>query len=314
MTNRIHPTRAHVGPTRALTGTLTVLAFVSVVGHSSAQSPNRFGWVYEPFPTGFGWVVPRSSPPASVSQTVGVTELTIRYSRPAVNGRRIWGGLVPYDRVWRLGANEATVFTTTTDVLVNDSTLKAGSYALFLTLSADGEASLIFNQQPHQWGAFFRNPEFDKLVVPIAHRRTDPVERLTFGFSEVSDTAVTVSIAWERVEFMFDVVVDTPSEVARLTGATFDWQAAFFAASYFFETAEMPEEALRWINASIALEENATAVYLQARVLAALGRYEAAIIAGTKVMEIGNAQQKDLAERHVEHWKAFVADHDSSDR
>ncbi len=108
----------------------------------------------------------RVSPKAEVMQVVGFTEVRIIYSRPGVKGREIWGGLVPYNQVWRAGANEATKFIFSTDVLIEGKPLKAGSYSFF-AIPGKNEWTLIFNKVADQWGAFEYNESQDALRIKV---------------------------------------------------------------------------------------------------------------------------------------------------
>jgi len=96
---------------------------------------------------------PRPSPNATLTQSVGLTDITIKYSRPGVKGRTIWGGLVPYDAVWRTGANEATTITFSDDVTVGGTKVPKGTYALF-TVPGRDTWDVVLNKQGEQWGAF----------------------------------------------------------------------------------------------------------------------------------------------------------------
>jgi DUF2911 family protein len=110
---------------------------------------------------------PRVSPPRSVTGKVTNATITITYSSPSVKGRKIWGGLVPYDSVWRAGANEATTFETDKDILVAGNVLPAGKYSFFLLPKLNGRWTAIFNKEPKQWGAFKYDPTKDQLRVEV---------------------------------------------------------------------------------------------------------------------------------------------------
>ena len=126
-------------------------------------------------------VMPRVSPKASLMQTVGLTDVTITYSRPGVKGRTIWGGLVPYDKVWRTGANEATKITFSNDVMINGQKLAAGTYSLHTIPAQSGDWTLAFNSVANQWGSFNYDQTKDALRAdgsanPQASRRRWPCE------------------------------------------------------------------------------------------------------------------------------------------
>ena len=114
--------------------------------------------------------LPRVSPKATVSQTVGLTDVTITYCRPSVRGRTIWGGLVPYDEVWRTGANEATTITFTDDVTIDGNKLPAGTYGLF-TVPGKDEWTVVFNKGAKQWGAYEYKQDQDALRIKVEAAR-----------------------------------------------------------------------------------------------------------------------------------------------
>jgi hypothetical protein len=150
----------------------------------------------------------RISPKAMVEQTVGFTEVTIEYGRPGVKGRTIWGGLVPYNAVWRAGANEATKITFSTDVKIDGKKLKAGSYSFF-AIPTQKTWTLIFNKVADQWGAFEYNDVEDALrvvVTPIQNNCWQ--EWLTYTINKTSDKKAVVTLEWEKIKVPFNVEVE----------------------------------------------------------------------------------------------------------
>src|SRR5262249_44516442 len=133
----------------------------------------------------------RPSPRATVSQVIGAVEINVAYGRPRVNNRKVWGELVPYDRVWRTGANEATTITFSADVLIEGQKLRAGSYNFF-TIPTENEWTIIFNKVTDQWGHFYYNQEFDALrvkVKPQSPVNGDHQECLSYSFDLISPTS-----------------------------------------------------------------------------------------------------------------------------
>ncbi len=176
--------------------------------------------------------VPRPSQKASVTQTIGVTDVTITYSRPGVKGRRIWGDplpeqaevkgeatlddqnkrpkdapIVPWGHVWRTGANEATMFVVSDDVLINGQKLPAGSYSLH-TIPTKDEWTIVFNGTANQWGSFNYDPAKDTLRVKVKPQWVnDSQELLSYSFDPVMDDSAQVNIRWEKVSVPFTVKV-----------------------------------------------------------------------------------------------------------
>jgi hypothetical protein len=143
----------------------------------------------------------RPSPPAKAEFVVGAATITIDYSQPGVKGRKIWGELVPYDKVWRTGANEATTFEVSKDVKVEGNALKAGKYGLF-TIPGKDEWVIIFNSVPNQWGAYEYDENKDVLRVAVKPMETsESTERLTFS---LEDNGMVV-LKWEKLKVGFTV-------------------------------------------------------------------------------------------------------------
>jgi hypothetical protein len=148
----------------------------------------------------------RISPKAEVMQTVGFTDVNIVYSRPGVKGRTIWGKLVPYDAVWRAGANEATKITFSTDATIEGKKLKKGSYSLF-TIPGKDEWTIIFNKVADQWGAFEYNESEDALRIKVKTEKGNWQEWLAYTITKASDTSAIVRLEWEKLKVPFKVEV-----------------------------------------------------------------------------------------------------------
>lgn len=148
----------------------------------------------------------RISPKAEVMQQVGFTDIRIIYSRPGVKGRVIWGKLVPYDAVWRAGANEATKFIFSTDVYIEGKLLKKGAYSFF-AIPGKTEWTLIFNKVADQWGAFEYNESQDALRVKVKPEKGNMQEWLTYTITKTSDTSAIIRLEWEKLRVPFKVEV-----------------------------------------------------------------------------------------------------------
>src|SRR4029078_8017347 len=233
---------------------------------------------------------PRLSPRASVMQVVGNTELTISYWRPAVRARQIWGALVPYDKVWRTGANEVTTFKTTSDVKIEGKPLAAGPYAL-VTIPRQDRWTLVFNKDAEQWGAFDYDEKKDVLRVDVKPVQSNLQERMEFLFDEFNDDSADVILRWEQVAGPFTVTVDTPKvelakaeqEIARTPkpNALTSW------ARWFQEHETSQDQALAWVQKAIAMPAGGTywAYAVQARLLAHAGKAAEAKQSAQKALE-----------------------------
>ncbi len=149
----------------------------------------------------------RVSPKAEVMQTVGFTDVRISYSRPGVKDRAIWGKLVPYDAVWRAGANEATKISFSTDVTIEGKKLKKGAYSFF-AIPGKTEWTLIFNKVADQWGAFEYNESEDALRVKVKTENASWQEWMAFTINKTSDNSAVIKLEWEKLRVPFKVEVD----------------------------------------------------------------------------------------------------------
>lgn len=148
---------------------------------------------------------PRVSPNAAVSQTIGTTKVRITYGRPQVKGRTIFGGLVPYDEVWRTGANEATTFSVSSDVTIEGESLSKGTYS-FYTIPGKDQWTLIWNNVANQWGTNYDKSK-DALRVKVAPESAPKREMMTFLFEEVTKKKGTCVLHWADVRVPFEIRV-----------------------------------------------------------------------------------------------------------
>lgn len=203
--------------------------------------------------------LPRASPMASVSQTFGYTTATVTYSRPVVNGRVIWGSLVPYGKVWRAGANEATVLELTTDARLNGHALPKGRYGLFI-LPAEREWTFILSKISKTWGAFTYDQKDDALRITVPNQPAGHLERLEYGFENLSDSGATLVAHWEKLKASIDIRVEfLETGIARikdgLPKAKPDDQFAYMNAAKFYWTYNVDrKQALEWIDKSIRIK------------------------------------------------------------
>lgn len=141
---------------------------------------------------------PRASPNAVVGQTIGTTDVTVTYGRPSVRDRDIFGGLVPYDEVWRTGANEPTTITFSSDVMVEGQPVPAGTYALF-TVPGEEVWTLVLNRDAEQWGAMDYDESQDVLRVEVSPESAPAAEMMTFSFDSVSESEGELVLHWDEV-------------------------------------------------------------------------------------------------------------------
>lgn len=220
---------------------------------------------------------PRVSPYAEAHQTVGLTELAVTYHRPAVNGRRIFGGLEPYGEVWRAGANENTVFETSTDIQVEGQTLPAGRYG-FHTIPGEDEWTIIFSTMADAWGSYSYDPAEDALRVTVTPAEAPLTERLEFAFEDPSTDATTLVLSWAELAVPIAITVDTPAVVLDAMEVELRSIPGFYPdgwnqiARYAVDNGRRLEEALAWAERSRGIQATFANTMTTAAILDALGR------------------------------------------
>jgi len=251
---------------------------------------------------------PRPSPWASIEQKVGVTDLAITYYRPGVKGRTIWGELVPFGKVWRTGANNATTFSISTDAKIDGHDLAAGKYAIH-TIPGKEMWTVIFNSDWDKSGMEYDEAK-DVLRVEVKPRAmAERVERMQFAVPELDDDSARVALQWDMLEVSFEVEVPTDAKVLASANAEIekmtDWRVPFRAASYAFGRGIAQDDAARWIDQSIAWNANYTNLSLKARMLAAAGKTKDAIAIAEKAVAAGKSAEADTSatEKLIEEWK-----------
>jgi hypothetical protein len=142
----------------------------------------------------------KASPREIVTGKINAATITIDYGSPSVKGRKIWGGLVPFDKIWRAGANEATTFKTDKDIIVNGGELPAGKYSLFI-IPNEKECIVIFNKKADQWGAYNYNQELDQLKVSVSpNKKSNSTEKLLFLVNNS-----TIGLLWDNWEIALEI-------------------------------------------------------------------------------------------------------------
>ena len=252
---------------------------------------------------------PRPSPQASLTQTIGITDMTIKYSRPGVKGRQIWGALVPYDKVWRAGANEATTISFSDDVWINGQKLPKGTYS-FHAIPGQTQWTLIFNSVADQWGSYSYDQANDVVRVNVTPQRAEFREWMTFEVPQMTTDTATVQLRWENVAVPFTVdTKSTERTMAQFRNAMNpDWRTPYMAANFAFENkgAATEAEMNQWIEQSLKANQNIANLYLRARMAERAGNKADAIRYGEMAIAAATPQQADFAaevRRNVENWK-----------
>jgi tetratricopeptide (TPR) repeat protein len=240
--------------------------------------------------------LPRDSQHSAVTQRIGITDITISYSRPLVKGRPIWGKLVPYNEVWRTGANENTIIKITDDVTIEGKPLAKGTYALF-TIPGENQWTVIFSKVHTAWGSFTYNQADDALRVTVKPQATEPREAMTFDFDDVKADSAVATLRWEKIAVPFKVYVNVHDIVQaslhnQLQGlAQYTWEGWDDAATYLLTAKYDFNEALQYEETSIRTEPRFDNYLTKSQILEAMGRKDDAEVAKNQALQRATAAQ-----------------------
>jgi Protein of unknown function (DUF2911) len=288
--------------------------------------------------------LPQASPAANVSQTIGITDIAITYHRPSVRGRTLWGDIAsekvaalikantvapgaegegtidgaagggkdfpmaPNGHVWRAGANEATKFTVSDDVLINGQKLAAGAYSIHFIPGTD-EFTVIFNKTADQWGSFRYDAKQDALRVKVKLMwLKDSQEQLSYDIPLMSANSAQVVLRWEKIAVPFTIEVPNQDALVRskidalIAANPTDWQIPLAVASAYFNDDKF-EDALSWADKSIKVKETFQNLRTKANLLNAMGKKQEAIAVAEQALARGKADGAD-----VTRFEKFLAD------
>ena len=280
--------------------------------------------------------LPQNSAAATVSQTIGITDVSIVYHRPSVRGRILWGDissekvaalvkshqvvpnaeaggtvdgapgggkdfpLVPNGHVWRAGANEATKFTVSDDVLIDGQKLTAGAYSLYMIPDKDN-FTLVFNKTADQWGGFNYDVKQDALRVKVKPVWVnDSQEQLSYDISTTTADSAQVILRWEKIAVPFRVQVPNQDNLVRskieaaMAANPSDWQIPLMVANSYSNDDKF-EDALAWVDKSIKIKETFQNLRAKASLLFALGKKPEAIAVGEQAIVRGKAEGADTS-------------------
>ena len=256
--------------------------------------------------------LPRGSQMAKISQRVGITDISIEYSRPSVNGREIWGNIVPYGlndfnfgtskaAPWRAGANENTVFETTHDITIGGKKLPAGQYGLHMVINEDSSAKVLFTNNHTAWGSYFYDPADVVLETTVTTSEIPHVEQLKYEFNDVKANTAKVSLNWEKKQIPFTIEVpvtdivlaDIRSKMQNQPG--FNRQTWEQAANFALNNGGDLDEALGWIDAAIAgqffSQKTFNNMAIKAQILMKQGKMDEAVAVMDEAMPMGTVFQ-----------------------
>lgn len=268
-------------------------------------------------PVSFAQKIPAESTKATIVQRLGLDDVTITYYRPNVKGRKIWGGLVPYDKVWRTGANYPTFVTfTDTTIIEGKHKLPPNKYALY-TIPQRKKWTIIFSSNLELWGAFGYDHQDDALSVDVDPDTSDFVETFTISFSDITDSKATIVIQWEKIKVPIHIEVDIDAKVLAYIKqrikdeANEDWGLYWKGAQYLLKHNLDPELTLKWIDSSLELDQNWMNLWTKAQISAATENFENAIKYGSKALENGIEKEKyffyqSAYDQEIDKWKKLI--------
>lgn len=288
--------------------------------------------------------LPQASPSAVVTQAIGITDISITYHRPAIKGRTVWGDisaekvaeliksnrvgpgasgegtvdgapgsgkdypLAPNGHVWRAGANDATKFTVSDDVLVNGQKLGAGAYSLHM-IPGKEEWTVIFNKNADQWGSFSYDAKQDALRVktkPVW--KSDSQEQLSYEIASVAGNSAQVTMRWEKAAVPFTVEVPNQDTLVRskldamVAVNPSDWQVPLAVARAYYNDEKL-EDAMAWVEKSVKVKETFQNLRTKASLLFSMDKKPEAIAVGEQAVARGKAEGADTAR-----FEKFLAD------
>jgi tetratricopeptide (TPR) repeat protein len=240
--------------------------------------------------------LPRDSQHAKVMQRVGITDITINYHRPLVKTRKVWGGIVPYGQVWRAGANENTTIEFSDPVSIEGKPLAKGIYGLHM-IPAENEWTIIFSKNSTAWGSFTYNQSEDALRVTVKSQAAEMKEALAYEADNVTATSAVIALRWEKLAVPFKVEVNTHDVVSQslhgqLRGlAQYTWDGWDDAATYLLTSKYNLDEALKYEDRSIGVEERYDNLMTKSRILDALNKKDDATAARNKALGMASVVQ-----------------------
>lgn len=222
--------------------------------------------------------LPRPSQRAVLTQRIGITDVTVTYHRPLENGRKLWGGLVPYGQVWRAGANDNTTVKFTDPVTIEGKPLAAGTYGLHMIPTESGDWTVIFSNMSTAWGSFSYKESEDALRVSVKPATADEHNALTYDFDQLKPDSAVLTMSWGKVAVPVNIAVDVnkateASLQTQLRGLPqYDWQAWNDAAQYFLTAKFDYEQGLKDVDQSLQNEERFENFMTKSQLLDAMGK------------------------------------------
>ncbi|MCC9135291.1 DUF2911 domain-containing protein [Pontibacter silvestris] len=238
--------------------------------------------------------LPQASPESLLKQTIGLTEITIRYHAPGVKGRTIFGSLVPYGQIWRAGANEATLITFSDDLFLNHERVPAGTYSFFLLPEDEKNWNIVLNKDTTLWGLEGYDELNDVAYLQVSPQPNEFQETMQFSFSDIGTNTGYLNLTWENTKVSLHIETEVEKKAyqnikqALSKAAPDDWYIWAQCAEYMLPRKQYHEEALQWINKSIEIKDNFFNNWIKAKLYALNDEYEVAASLTAKAIKLGN--------------------------
>lgn len=255
---------------------------------------------------------PAPSPASTFKQRVGLTDIEVNYSRPGVKGRKIFGELVPYNQVWRTGANAATKIKFSTPVKLNGTEIPAGSYELF-TIPTPDEWTIIIHKDSSEWGAYRYDPKNDVARISAKPSRSaESAESFTIGIDNIRDETATLYLAWEHsfvpVKLEVDVAGVLLPQIKAVMSSDAEKKPYFQAAMFYMDHNIDLATAAEWMEAAVKAQPDAFWMYHhRARLLAQLGKKAEAIASAQRSIEIARQAGGAVQNEYIRLNEALLA-------
>lgn len=248
----------------------------------------------------------RISQYATVTQTIGVTDVTVYYHRPGVKGREIWNKLVPFGQVWRAGANNATTIEFSQDVTIGGTVLKAGIYEFFV-IPTEKEWTVILNSAKDQWGAFAYDSTKNAVKFNVTPETIPHEEWLSYSFSDLTSSSAKISLKWEKMSVSFTISTNTEENVKKLEAnySSLAAQQVATFARYSYDNKSDWEKGLAAIERAIAITPNFSNLSLKANLYSQKEQWADAVKSGEEAIKVGKESGANTTnfEKTVSGWK-----------
>jgi tetratricopeptide (TPR) repeat protein len=240
---------------------------------------------------------PKASQFVSTTQEIGITKITITYHSPGVKGRTVFGGIVPYGQIWRAGANDNTTITISSDAKIGGQEITPGTYGLYILPKDENNCKIILSKYAKSWGTIIPVEEDLVAMFDVQARKIPYEEWLSYNFTDRTDSKIRIALRWEKMEIPFEVEINTTQEVlnnirAELKGvAGFGWQGHMQAARYCLQNKTNLDEAMTWIDKSIANSKGFSNLSVKAGILAEEGKTQDAYAIMQEALPTGTPGQ-----------------------